>query len=382
MYGVEQHFKNPCDGYFGELNLRKDMAKQEHMIEDLKELVHHLTRLGDEARTLDPQKHAETILEFEPPEKNTVQEFCLRATSLPAKIMGCHCWEFRSNDKRRRSLLGKDDKELITAIDCRARMLCNARCDGDQTCQPRLKTIVAPAAPPAAASTADAPPTAPPASADVSSVPESADVSSSADPAGGAGTSTADAPLTAPPVSADVSAPMSACVSSSAEPAGGAGAGASVGADMGTGPGASAGEDLGADTGTAEYVCADEGAEPVIDEDAHDREDAAFEKAALTYNCRTYRGWRTSYRGEPVEDRLPKVFIARLRKKKNLMMVGGMDASRHLPATSRRRTHDESLRVLELASARQRERKKHNSESLASERQRERNKQIGASLAR
>jgi len=125
---------------------------------------------------------------------------------------------------------------------------------------------------------------------------------------------------------------------------------------MGTGPGASAGEDLGVDTGTADAAFADEGEEK-IDEDAHDREDAAFEKEAMTYNCKTYLGWRTSYRGEPVEDRLPKVFIARLRKKKNLMMDGGMDASRHLPATSRRRTHDESLRVLELASARQRERK-------------------------
>ena len=50
-------------------------AEQEHTIKDLKELVHDLTRLGEEARTLDPQKHAETILEFEPPEKNTVQEF-------------------------------------------------------------------------------------------------------------------------------------------------------------------------------------------------------------------------------------------------------------------------------------------------------------------
>ena len=67
MYGVEQHFENPCDGYFSELDQRKAMANQEHVIEDLEGLVHHLTRLGDEARTLDPQKHAETILEFEPP---------------------------------------------------------------------------------------------------------------------------------------------------------------------------------------------------------------------------------------------------------------------------------------------------------------------------
>ena len=140
MYGVEQHFENPCDGYFSELDQRKAMAKQEHMIKDLHELVHHLTRLGDEARTLDPQKHAETILEFFPPDKKTVQAFCLRATSLPAKITGCHCWEFHLKNKRRVSLLSRVDKEWITGITCRARMLCNARCDVAQTCYPRLKT--------------------------------------------------------------------------------------------------------------------------------------------------------------------------------------------------------------------------------------------------
>jgi len=385
MYGVEQHFKNPCDGYFSELNLRKEMAKQEHMIKELEELVHHLTRLGEEARALDPQKHAETIIEFWPPDKKTVQEFCFRATSLPAKITGCHCWEFHLNDKRRVSLLARGDKELVTAVDCRARMLCNAKCDADQTRNPRLKTIVAPAAPPASESTADAPPTAPPASADVSSVPESADVSSSAEPAGGAGASTADAPLMAPPVSADVSVPMSASFSSSAEPSGDVSAG--DGADMGAVPDVSAGEDLCVDTGTDEAAFADEGAEPVIDEEKideekHDREDAEFEKQAKAYHCKSWLGWRTSYRGEPMEDRLPEVFIARLRRKKNLMMGGGHmphdESLRLLPATSRRRTHADSLQALTLASAKQRDRKKKNSDLLASDRQRERKEQIRA----
>ena len=208
MYGVEQHFKNPCDGYFSELNLRKEMAKQEHMIKELEELVHHLTRLGEEARALDPQKHAETIIEFWPPEKETVQEFCFRATSLPAKLTGCHCWEFHLNDKRRVSLLARDDKESVTGIDCRARMLCNARCDADQTRNPRLKT----------------------------------------------------------------------------------------GADMGAEPGAGAGEDLGGDIGAEPGAGADEGVEPMNYEDARDWEDATFENQAMTYNCKTYLGWRTSYR--------------------------------------------------------------------------------------
>ena len=88
-------------------------------------------------------------------------------------------------------------------------------------------------------------------------------------------------------------------------------------------------------------------------------------KKALTYNCSNYLGWRTSYHGEPVENRSPEVFIARLRKKKELMKKGGLDASRDLPATSRRRTRDESIRVLKFASARQRERKKANKASLA-----------------
>ena len=53
MYGVEQHFKNPCDGYFSELNFRKRMAKQEHMITSISELVGHFERLGAEARAVD-----------------------------------------------------------------------------------------------------------------------------------------------------------------------------------------------------------------------------------------------------------------------------------------------------------------------------------------
>ena len=59
MYGVEQHFKNPCDGFFAELNHRKCMAKQEHMITSIAELVGHFERLGAEARALDPKKDAE-----------------------------------------------------------------------------------------------------------------------------------------------------------------------------------------------------------------------------------------------------------------------------------------------------------------------------------
>ena len=221
-------------------------------------------------------------------------------------------------------------------------MLCKAKCESEQTCHPRLKTIVAPAAaPPAAASTADAPLTAPPVSADVSSAPVSADVSS---------------------------ATVSADVSSSAEPAG-AGAGAGAGADMGAGAGASAGEDadtgagedVGADTGAGEYVGADAGAEPVEDEEAHDREDEAFREEALTYNCSNWNNWRTSYRTEQVEDRGPDMFIERLRKNKKAMM----EASQQLTATCRRRTRAKSLQVAELASARQRERTRQNKASLA-----------------
>ena len=124
MYGVEQHFKNPCDGYFAELNFRKRMAKQEHMITSISELVGHFERLGAEARALDPDKDAETFFEFTPPQKETVKELCLRPNSLPSLIQGCHCWEFIFEDRRRVSLYGRYDKEDVTAVQCRARMRC------------------------------------------------------------------------------------------------------------------------------------------------------------------------------------------------------------------------------------------------------------------
>ena len=83
-----------------------------------------------------------------------------------------------------------------------------------------------------------------------------------------------------------------------------------------------------------------------------------------------------------MENRLPEVFVRRLRRKKNLMMDGGYmphdESLRLLPATSRRRTHADSLQALTLASAKQRDRKKKNSDLLASDRQRERKEQIRA----
>ena len=65
-----------------------------------------------------------------------------------------------------------------------------------------------------------------------------------------------------------------------------------------------------------------------------------------------------------MENRLPKTFIERLRRKKELMKKGGLDFS-ELPATSRRRTHSESIEVLKLASARQLARKNANKASVA-----------------
>ena len=85
---------------------------------------------------------------------------------------------------------------------------------------------------------------------------------------------------------------------------------------------------------------ADECADP--DDDANDREDAAFEKKLLIYNFWNHLGWRTSYRRELLP--LPHVVIARLRRKKEVMTKGGLDASRDLPATSRRPTRGESIR--------------------------------------
>ena len=304
MYGVEQHFKNPCDGYFAELNFRKRMAKQEHMITSISELVGHFERLGAEARALDPEKNAETFVEFTPPPKETVKELCLRPNSLPSLIQGCHCWEFILEDQRRVSLYGRYDKEEVTAVKCRARMLCDAKCcDKEQATTPRLKITVPPkaAAPPAAEPSVD------------SAVAE-AEVGSAADPSVG-------------PVPMEEADPSHA-----AEPA------------VAPVP-----------------VPAEE--EEEDQKDDHDQEDEAFRKKQedeafgnkiLHFTTKFDRGWRTSYRKEEVEARVPAKFVHRLTRKK-----AAMDRFQTtLPLASRHRKSERSCNIAEDALGKQRAKKR------------------------
>ena len=124
QYGVEEHFKNPCDQLFSVLNgVTKGGAKQRDLT-DVVDVVKCWSgrtpagKVGLHNRPA-PAVHVE---EFWPPPKNEVQVFDAKPSSMGAPITHCYSWEFTIADKRQASVIGEDGT-TATKINVKPRMV-------------------------------------------------------------------------------------------------------------------------------------------------------------------------------------------------------------------------------------------------------------------
>jgi hypothetical protein len=150
-YGMEEHFKNVCDGRFGhDANILKQ-ASNTVVIEDVPDVCRILTEAALQSALMDkagaaerPRSHHEFFI---PPHKETISMHELVPRSLPCGIKSCHSWEFRMADRtinkatgelRRKSVLGIDGVTM-TNVNAKAVGIAGARCGIDQTCHPRIR---------------------------------------------------------------------------------------------------------------------------------------------------------------------------------------------------------------------------------------------------
>ena len=101
-YGLESHFKNPCDSFFGELERRRRNASAVAPIVS----VQDLKRCYEDGAACQGSNRFEQLKEFWPPMKAGLVFSAVTAKSLPVPLSGCHCWEGKIVNMRRRSYLG------------------------------------------------------------------------------------------------------------------------------------------------------------------------------------------------------------------------------------------------------------------------------------
>jgi hypothetical protein len=150
-YGMEEHFKNVCDGRFGhDANILKQVSNSV-VIEDVPDVCRILTKATAHQTLMDkpgsaerPRSHHEFFI---PPHKDTISMHELVPKSLPCGIKSCHSWEFKLADRtinkatgelRRKSVLGIDGVTM-TNVNAKAVGIAGARCGINQTCHPRIK---------------------------------------------------------------------------------------------------------------------------------------------------------------------------------------------------------------------------------------------------
>ena len=127
-FGLEAHFKNPCDMYFSTLTRRREDASLKVVIADVPDLKTVYEQEGKKRPSLAP---AEFFYDFMPPPKKEVPQSKFVPSSLPVLITKCHSWTFRLADKRRRCLV--NEHSVLTGTYVRAALIAGRRCEAHQT---------------------------------------------------------------------------------------------------------------------------------------------------------------------------------------------------------------------------------------------------------
>ncbi len=142
-FGMEQHFKNVCDGKFGRISEHLREASTKEVLGDLSDVVRVLKRAHEVSVEIDKERGAEArppehFEEWLPPPRDSVRTHEILGSSLPVPISASHLWSFRWTDMRRRCLIGMDGSTL-TGVVCTAGMISGPRPLPAQSCTPKLK---------------------------------------------------------------------------------------------------------------------------------------------------------------------------------------------------------------------------------------------------
>jgi hypothetical protein len=150
QFGVPKHFKNLCDGAFGQLKGVLKAGAAEKVIGDLPELIDLWRANHADSVARDPTVIPMEFIDFVPPDRATVNAWTTRFTrgSFKAGIMTSQAWSMRLNDKRRRAnFMGNGvRKNMFTAIDFKCHMIHGQPASAEMTCWPVLDVEPAPAA--------------------------------------------------------------------------------------------------------------------------------------------------------------------------------------------------------------------------------------------
>jgi hypothetical protein len=123
-FGVEAHFKNPCDPYFAVLKGRREEVAKNRTVSTLAEVV-ECFKEGAQRSHLGWH---EEFFEWTPPKKEDVEAASIHPPSLPVGIKSSWCYTFTRNDERRESLLGRGyQRDVVTGVTARALVLPGTR---------------------------------------------------------------------------------------------------------------------------------------------------------------------------------------------------------------------------------------------------------------
>ncbi len=136
-WGLEQHFKNPVDGYFSRLSRRKSLVARHRWIYSIADLLEvYESAAKDKADLNSP----EFFYDWMPPPRGAVPTALLTRASLSVGVKASHCYSFTLVDARRNSLRGKGAAfSTITGVQCRAHVLPGLRSEESRTSHPVLE---------------------------------------------------------------------------------------------------------------------------------------------------------------------------------------------------------------------------------------------------
>ena len=108
-YGTECHMKGACDGFFSHLNKSTAERSLSTLMCDIPDLIECWTDAAALKERLEPNRACEKYINFEPPEKSSIELADFKQSTLPVGIVSCHEWQFCLIDPRRKSVMGRGE---------------------------------------------------------------------------------------------------------------------------------------------------------------------------------------------------------------------------------------------------------------------------------
>lgn len=122
LWGLANHFKNPCDAYFSRLRRWKIEAALSDLLVGVRGDVDSYDKAPRRMAIKDPNYVKDIFINFEPPPRKDVRYSKFVANKLPCNLTSCCHWKFTLNNRRRKKLASQDGRTLI-AVDAQAVIL-------------------------------------------------------------------------------------------------------------------------------------------------------------------------------------------------------------------------------------------------------------------